>query len=74
MSRLDELKKLAAGPVVLTQDGVNAHRKVCHAGTVIAPHIEGWPEHRVVHHLLQKMAEPTMETQSATPAKARKEK
>lgn len=76
-NRLQEAKKLAAGPVLLTQDGVNASRKKCAAGTVIAPHVEGWPEHRVVSHLLQGLAVPVVvkeekQVKSEKPAKADK--
>lgn len=30
---------------------LNAHRVLCPAGTLIAPDVEGWPNHRVVMHL-----------------------
>lgn len=30
---------------------LNAHRVLCPAGMVIAPDVDGWPEHRVGIHL-----------------------
>jgi hypothetical protein len=56
MIKIDELKKQATGPVVLTEDSIDAKKQPCHAGTQIAPQVDGWPEHRVLNHLLQKKA------------------
>lgn len=63
MSRLSDVQQLAKGPVVLTQEGVDANKHVCHAGMQIAPKVDGWPERRVVHHLLHHMAEPAKESE-----------
>lgn len=37
--------------VVLTVDAVAAGGRPCKAGSVIAPNVEGWPDHRVAAHL-----------------------
>lgn len=49
--KLDQLKKAAAGPVVLKVDRLNAERVLCPAGTQISPKVEGWPVNRVMQAL-----------------------
>lgn len=49
--KLDQLKKAAAGPVVLKVDRLNAERVLCPAGTQISPKVEGWSVNRVMQAL-----------------------
>ncbi len=57
MIKIDDMKQLAVdGPVVLTEDSLDAKQRHHHEGTQISPKVDGWPEHRVLNHLIQKKA------------------
>lgn len=52
----DQVKQIAAGDVVLKVDRIDANRRVCPAGTQIAPSVDGWPSHRVAHEVFHGYA------------------
>lgn len=64
----DQVKQVAAGDVVLKVDRIDANRRVCPAGTQIAPNVEGWPSHRVQHEVFHGYAEKGIGRKPSHPA------
>lgn len=60
----EALHKAAAGPVILTENRLDANRKLCLAGMQIAPAVEGWPLHRVAQVIRQGYARVTPASQT----------
>jgi len=65
----EQVKQIATGDVVLKVDRIDANRRVCPAGTQIAPNVEGWPSHRVEHEVFHGYAVKGIGTKPSQPAK-----